>query len=171
MGGEEGGGGLSYSTCYMYSACPSQPPPLLAPRACSPALLLRGGDLLGPSSPRDPFPVAPRQTIISAGAAKGLGEGRFWPSSTILPPLQVLLRGGEPLGLAFFHAEPLAMKGFDQEDLNLFNEVCGGMGEEGGEGSVNKGEGRIWSVFLQQGANVGMAIVGDGMIGEGGGGN
>ena len=52
----------------------------------------------------------------------------LWTFSPPLPPLQVLLRGGEPLGLAFFHAEPLAMKGFDQEDLDLFNEV----GREGG---------------------------------------
>jgi hypothetical protein len=37
----------------------------------------------------------------------------------------VLLRGGEPLGHDFFHTEPLAMKGFDQEDLDLFNEVWG----------------------------------------------
>ena len=36
---------------------------------------------------------------------------------------EVLLRGGEALGLSFFHAEPLAMKGFDQEDLDVFNEV------------------------------------------------
>ena len=58
----------------------------------------------------------------------------------------MLLRGGEPLGLAFFHAEPLAMKGFDQEDLDLFNEVCGG-GREGGGGRRGGERGEDAGVF------------------------
>ena len=38
---------------------------------------------------------------------------------------EVLLRGGEPLGLEFFHSEPLSLKRFGPEDLEGFNKVGG----------------------------------------------
>ena len=47
---------------------------------------------------------------------------------------EVLLRGGEPLGLEFFHSEPLSLKRFGPEDLEGFNKVGRYSGRDEGEG-------------------------------------